>query len=131
MVGVEPFPFSVRKFKDSFLLDEVPPFRVPLIECLRERHLVGFGEREDERFQLSSGVRSWSPGEILDHLLDLMELADLYRNSLENIEESTPAVHDNRAECPSFRFKNLPSVVIVCHALALDLVPPNGTFQLF
>ena len=102
---------------------------MPRIECRGERRFIGFGEREYERPQFSSCISLWPARQILRHLLDLVELAYLHRNTLENVEETTPSVHDGGKKCPAPFFENASSVPVVRHALTLHFMPPDVFLQ--
>ena len=101
LVRVVPLLLAVCILEGCLLLNERPPLSVPRIEGVRECRLVGIGEREGKIFQFSSSVGLRSARKVLEYLFDLVELADLYRNSVENIEESASAVDDDCGECPS------------------------------
>jgi len=80
-VRVVPAPGS---FDLGLLVDEVLPFLLPNSKCCGERPLVSAGQGERKPAQLDSRLSLRPPREILGHRLDLMEVADLHRNILEN-----------------------------------------------
>lgn len=125
LVRVVPFCFSRDERVLCFLLDEAAPRRMPCVECLRERRFVGFGERQSQCPELLGGLGLWSAREVLCYLLDLMELAHLHWNIAENVEETTPAVHDRREKRPAFLFEDTAPIAVVGHAFSFDFVPPD------
>jgi len=98
---------------------------MPVGECGSERRFVRFCEREDELPQGSTRLSLRPLGEILRHDLDLMELTHLYRNIVENVEESPSSVDHGGLDDPPLLFENGAAIAIVGHELAGDFVPPD------
>ena len=78
-----------------------------------------------KREELLACFGLWAAREIASDNLDLVELADLYRDTLENLEKSSPSIDHGRSEHPAALFKNGEGIAIVGHELALYLVPPD------
>ena len=125
LVGEVPLRLAVLKGRDSFLADEILPTSVPCAECCREGRFVGSRERMHERKECFAGVRLGTAREIPPDDLDLMELADLHRHILKNLDESSSSVDHGRFQYPAPLFKDSPSIAVVGHELARDFVPPN------
>ena len=125
LVGEVPFRLSVLERGGRLLADEVLPAFVPCGECCGEGRFVRFREGENKCHESFArlGLRPFR--EIPRHNLYLMELAHLYRNIVENVEESSSSVDHSRFEHPASFFKDLPGVAIVGHELAGDFVPPD------
>jgi uroporphyrinogen-III synthase len=97
-----------------------------MVECYRRGKPVG----ADVGGLLKQWVRgeidaiTVTSGESMRNLFDLVELAHLYGNIAENLEETASAVHDSSSECPTPLFEDRSAVPVVRHTLALDFVPP-------
>ena len=122
---VVPFLLARGEFKYGFFFDEGTPLRVPRSERVGERFLVGLRERECQCSQLSASLGLRPSSQILRDLLDLVELADLYGNVFEYSQESASAVNNGSEEGPTPFFEDAASVPVVCHAFALNIVPPD------
>ena len=125
LVGEVPSRLSVLKSGDGLLANERFPTHVPSSERCREGCFVGCRERMDERQKLLARVGLRAACEISPHNLDLVELADLYRNALKHLEETSPSVDHDRFEHPAALFKNGTCVSVVSHEFAPDLMPPE------
>lgn len=128
-VGVVPLRFATSEGMLGLLFDELPILRMPRGERHSEGRLIRLGEREDKCPKLFAGFGLRSSGEVFGNLLDLVELAHLHRNTLENVEESTSAVHHDRFDRPSFLFEDLLAVLVVDHTFSGHLVPPDVLLQ--
>jgi len=54
-----------------------------------------------------------------------MELADLYRYVVKNLEKPSSSVDHGCKKLPTFLFENLSAVSIVRHKFAGNFIPPN------
>ena len=68
----------------GLLIDEALPLFVPCVELVGEFFFVSIFERERHGTQFFTGERFRSAGQVLRYPLDLMELADLDGDVLEN-----------------------------------------------
>ncbi len=98
---------------------------MPVGECCGEGHLVGRGECEDKRDECFPGLGLWPLREVSRHNLDLMELAHLHRNIVENVEESSSSVDHSSLDDPASFPEDLSGISIVGHELARYFVPPD------
>lgn len=126
---VVPLLFSSHEDVNSFLLDVIAPLRMPRSECLCECRFVCCGERENQSSQFAASIGLRPACQILRHLLNLVELAYLYRNVLEHSQETAPAVYDGREERPAFLFEDTAPIPVVGHTLAFHFVPPCIAFN--
>lgn len=127
---VVPFLLAGNEGLSRLLFDEAAPRLVPDCKCGSKRSFVCLGECEHECAQLSTRISFGTAGEILRHLFDLVELTHLYGNILEDVEETAPAVYDRCKECPTPLFQYVAPIVIVRHALSLNLLPPDVLLEI-
>lgn len=124
-MGIVPLLFAVREGVFGLLIDERLPLLVPCSECGGELTFRCLGEGEHECSELFAGLGLGVLGEVLCHLLDLVELADLHWYVLKYPEKPSSPVHHGSKELPALLLENLSAVSIVCHELARNLMPPN------
>src|SRR3989344_659997 len=98
---------------------------MPRIKSGGECCFVGMRKCERECPELFASFGLRPSRQILGHLLHLMELADLYRNVVENVEETSPPVHHDGLDFPVPLFENQTAIAIVGHAFSFNFVPPN------
>ena len=75
---------AVAPFDAGLLIDERAPLPVPRDKLPRELFFFGFGQRQRQRAQLFARRSLRPPRQVLGHLLDLVKLADLDGDILEN-----------------------------------------------
>ena len=125
LVGVMSLRLAVLEYRLSHLLHERAELCMPISERCDEGRLVGLGEREDKRHERFSCLGLRSLRKVSSDDFDLMKLAHLHRNIVENVEESSSSVDHRKKDGPFFFFENLPAIAIVRHEFFGDFVPPN------
>jgi len=98
---------------------------MPGLKCGSECGLVDMCEREGDGPEISSGFGLRPPSQVLGHLIQLVELADLYRNVVENVEETPSTINHDGLKFPTLLFEDQAAIAIVGHTLSGDFVPPD------
>ena len=102
---------------------------MPGLKCGSECGLVDMCEREGDGPEISSGFGLRPPSQVLGHLIQLVELADLYRNVVENVEETPSTINHDGLKFPTLLFEDQAAIAIVGHTLSGDFVPPDILLQ--